>query len=694
MKRTSSDACLGRLCVAVAILTLLAATPELAARPVQGAVGEVTTADGAALGPVGFRIWSAMPGGTTAINNNVASCRMVRCIKSFVTNATLASPGATGGGGYVGHADGTNAYNDRAEEQPFYELVDVSMNDSGTNHIGYYGVSGVTANELGVGSFLSEQCGTSGGLNCYGRIDINDAVPPLTGTYVDYGGAANTIRAIGGLNPIPNVRVDAVVGGTATLSWNDPPTYSGNMRPSTVSPAPPSPVIGVRLWKNERVGTCSGPTAADPGWTSVGTFDLGQTSTQVPLNTSSDRACTFFALTVRLIGPAGSPNEIETYRVGVNSFPVFVECLDGQVCNDTNECTVGDVCSGGACSGAARDCNDGNPCTDDSCSPASGCIHVNNSLPCNDSNACTLQDTCQSGACVGSNPVVCPSPGQCHDPGICDALTGLCSNPVKADGTPCSDANACTAPDHCSSGVCVSSLLSCDDLNPCTVDTCLTSSGCSHQYQDTDSDGVCNALDDCLAVFNPDQVDSDHDGYGNACDNCVIVPNPAQADFDGDGVGDACDNCATSFNPTQVDTDHDGVGDACDNCPAKANFDQVDSDHDGEGDVCDLNDGLILFTTITKGAINWQKDTIYQHFSLYRASLNRLLSTGEYTQEPSAEPEAARWCGNTTGQQADTHKPPVGLVNLYLVTGRSGTEESSLGTTSNGTERPNGHPCP
>jgi len=43
---------------------------------------------------------------------------------------------------------------------------------------------------------------------------------------------------------------------------------------------------------------------------------------------------------------------------------------------------------------------------------------------------------------------------------------------------------------------------------------------------DSDGDGVCDALDDCLTTPDPLQVDSDLDGYGNACD----------PDFTNDGV--------------------------------------------------------------------------------------------------------------------------------------------------------------
>jgi hypothetical protein len=45
--------------------------------------------------------------------------------------------------------------------------------------------------------------------------------------------------------------------------------------------------------------------------------------------------------------------------------------------------------------------------------------------------------------------------------------------------------------------------------------------------------------------------DSDHDGIDDALDNCPFVANPNQADGDGDGIGDVCDNCALTGNHDQ-----------------------------------------------------------------------------------------------------------------------------------------------
>lgn len=80
-------------------------------------------------------------------------------------------------------------------------------------------------------------------------------------------------------------------------------------------------------------------------------------------------------------------------------------------------------------------------------------------------------------------------------------------------------------------------------------------------------------------------VDTDGDGVCDAVDNCPNVANPNQADQDGDHVGDACDNCPTVANPGQEDSDHNGIGDACQVAAS------CDVDHDGDVDTADL--GLI-----------------------------------------------------------------------------------------------------
>ncbi|RKX23637.1 MAG: hypothetical protein DRP45_10065, partial [Candidatus Zixiibacteriota bacterium] len=120
---------------------------------------------------------------------------------------------------------------------------------------------------------------------------------------------------------------------------------------------------------------------------------------------------------------------------------------------------------------------------------------------------------------------------------------------------------------------------------------------CFQVLRDTDRDGTPDIDDEC--------TDTDGDGYGdsgfalNTCnvDNCPAMFNPDQEDNDGDGEGDICD--ADDDNDGILD-DGDGSGtvgdnrcaggattECDDNCPFVDNPDQADADENGVGDVCD-----------------------------------------------------------------------------------------------------------
>ncbi len=189
----------------------------------------------------------------------------------------------------------------------------------------------------------------------------------------------------------------------------------------------------------------------------------------------------------------------------------FPNKTDGTACNDGNLCTQTDTCQSGTCTGgnpvvcsALDQCHDAGVCH-----PSTGvCTNPikTDGTGCNDGNACTQTDTCQSGTCTGSNPVVCPTPDQCHDAGVCNTGTGVCSNPNKTDGTACNDGNACTHTDTCQTGVCTgSNPVVCTALDQChDVGVCNTSTGICSNPNKTDgtacNDGnACTLTDICQA---------------------------------------------------------------------------------------------------------------------------------------------------------------------------------------------------
>ena len=121
---------------------------------------------------------------------------------------------------------------------------------------------------------------------------------------------------------------------------------------------------------------------------------------------------------------------------------------------------------------------------------------------------------------------------------------------------------------------------------------------------DTDQDSICDSIDNCPSIYNPNQADADGDLIGDICDTC---PGDPDNDIDGDGFCGDVDNCPATANPGQLDSDGDGQGNVCDpcpndpdndsdgdtfcadmdNCPDDPNIGQADVDGDGQGDVCD-----------------------------------------------------------------------------------------------------------
>src|SRR5262249_23470977 len=67
---------------------------------------------------------------------------------------------------------------------------------------------------------------------------------------------------------------------------------------------------------------------------------------------------------------------------------------------------------------------------------------------------------------------------------------------------------------------------------------------------------VCDLPEFCNGASTtcpPDtgKPDTDHDGVCDAIDNCPTVPNPDQANADGDSLGDACDPCTNGAAATK-----------------------------------------------------------------------------------------------------------------------------------------------
>jgi MYXO-CTERM domain-containing protein len=185
---------------------------------------------------------------------------------------------------------------------------------------------------------------------------------------------------------------------------------------------------------------------------------------------------------------------------------------------------------------ADQQCDDGNPCTTDTCDVATGtCSYTNNKVGCSTGNACTMFDTCAGGVCVpgpnkpngsactdanlcmqnhvcmngmciASNPVTCTALDGCHMVGACVPSTGLCTNPVKVDGSACDDMNPCTKTDTCMGGVCMgTSPVMCPAPDSCHLPTTcdMTSGMCNNAALPDgtacDDGNACTQTDTCMA---------------------------------------------------------------------------------------------------------------------------------------------------------------------------------------------------
>ncbi|MDD5307886.1 MAG: hypothetical protein PHU25_11250 [Deltaproteobacteria bacterium] len=265
-------------------------------------------------------------------------------------------------------------------------------------------------------------------------------------------------------------------------------------------------------------------------------------------------------------------------------------------CDDENACTLMDTCSDGTCiSSVPLNCDDANPCTDDSCDPATGCVHVNNTDPCDDGSACTMGDVCLNGACVGGPPRDCNDGNPCTDDS-CNPITGCVDTPNTAA---CNDGNLCTADDTCSGGVCVGGPpVDCNDSNPCTNDSCIPNLGCWHNNNaDVCDDGdVCTTSDACSggACVGGPPLDCNDDNVCtddtcNALLGCVRASNTARCDD-----GNACTNNDTCSNGVCVGaaiTCNDGnpcTDDTCD--PATGCVFSNNTRACSDGNACTTND--------------------------------------------------------------------------------------------------------
>jgi hypothetical protein len=375
-------------------------------------------------------------------------------------------------------------------------------------------------------------------------------------------------------------------GGLAPIASNNGPACEGSTLQLLASTIPGA----VYAWTGPEGFTSASqnPVISGVGTAAAGTYSV----------TATVGACTSLAgtTTVAVIGEGGA-------------------------CNDANGCTQIDTCQSGICAGTNPvTCTPLDQCHDAGvCNPSTGlCSNPPraNGSACDDGSACTPTDSCQSGACVGSNPIICSAIDPCHIAGICSPSTGLCSNPAKADGTPCDDADACTQTDTCQAGACAGS-------NPV----------------------FCAALDQC------------HD------------------------VGLCSPSTGVCSNPSKVD------GSVCD-----------------DADACTL--GEICNAGICGGGAPVTPPEVHDSLSLSDDGAQTTLTwndpPGGYNVYRGTRTDGTPWTYNQqclsprieTSTATDPDVPPVGSMFFYLVTRVDACGESIPGRDSGGNPNPNNNPCP
>ncbi len=217
-------------------------------------------------------------------------------------------------------------------------------------------------------------------------------------------------------------------------------------------------------------------------------------------------------------------------------------CQRDADCNDGNACTVDRCGEDGRCVFAPLICEAADSCHEAGiCDPATGLCSdpvKPDGAECDDQNLCTYGDFCTAGVCAGTAKD-CSTADECHDAGVCDPATGLCPN-ARPDGTPCDDANLCTRADACQGSICIGAKIDCSTADAChDAGVCNPNTGlCPNPRPDgtpcTDND-LCTTADHCedsLCIGKAKDcstADECHDA--GSCDpETGLCPNPRSDD--------------------------------------------------------------------------------------------------------------------------------------------------------------------
>ena len=273
-----------------------------------------------------------------------------------------------------------------------------------------------------------------------------------------------------------------------------------------------------------------------------------------------------------------------------------LEIIENMLCDDHNECTVGDLCgSDGVCRGTPRVCEEPkDPCKVAVCEPDKGCVEVpgHDGAQCDDNDVCTVEDRCEQGVCKG-RPKCEDKEGDCYEV-TCNPKTGECEQKELSAGTTCDDNNPCTKDDKCrEGGVCEGTwdeekcqCTSDDECREKGFDLCLGPVRCEDNkcVQDTSHPVECGEpKGECWTrECNGDtgECEDKPKDSGSACDDGDKCTTEDQCNGHGECVG----------KPIDCDDNNECTADRCDEATGECVHEPQAGHKCDDGNVCTKED--------------------------------------------------------------------------------------------------------
>ncbi len=259
---------------------------------------------------------------------------------------------------------------------------------------------------------------------------------------------------------------------------------------------------------------CGVDSICYPGWLSI-PCDDGNPDTEDSCHADTGCQSVYVGDTSTCFVDADCPVKTCQEAVCANSVCRYVSSGVGTRCSDGNACNGEEYCVGnGVCISIFQlNCNDGNECTEDSCDPDTGCVFTPlDGNMCDDHNDCTLSDVCHAGLCYGTN-VVCSENTDCMNY-ACASINGsphCVGTPVHIDGS-CTTDNLCEQGGTCSIyGICDTQPTACPQVTECIASYTCVDGDCipeySPPYLQCNLDNLCNVsfcdgIGHCIADAN------------------------------------------------------------------------------------------------------------------------------------------------------------------------------------------------